>query len=96
MLVLELVQVPPAVASLSVMATPSHAFVIPVMGAGAAFTVTGAVAIKPFFVNVMVAVPVATGDTIPVDPTAAIPGSLLLQVPPVVQDSVSFTPIQMA
>ncbi len=83
--VLLLVHVPPEMACARVLDAPTHAFVVPVMVASAALTVTCVTEMQPApdRINDMLAVPVATPVTIPVaDPTVALVVVLLAQVPP--------------
>ena len=47
-----LLQVPPLVAQASVVVAPTHIVVMPVMAAGAGFTVIGFTAVQPPVVNV--------------------------------------------
>ena len=87
--ILLLLQVPPLVRSVSAVDEPVHALKVPVIG-NIGFTFTDAVAIqlKPP-VKVMVAVPPAKADTMPVDdPTAATAVLLLLHTPPLASLSV--------
>lgn len=79
-----LLQVPPGVASLSVVVCPEHTSSVPVMADGNALTVTTRMAKHPApVVYVIVAVPGAMPLTIPVDkPTEATEGVVLVQVPP--------------
>jgi hypothetical protein len=85
--VLLLLQAPPGVTSASGILAPAHTAGAPVMGAawGSGFTVTSfcevAVPQLLVYVNVIVAVPAATPETMPED-TVATPASLLLHKPP--------------
>jgi len=87
-IVLELLQVPPPVASVSAVFDPWHTLAVPVMIAGCVFTVTTAVAVQvpPLYVYVIVDVPTPVLVTSPVvEPIVAASVLLLLQVPPVVE-----------
>lgn len=95
--VLPLIHVPPAVASLSVMAEPMHTPGPPVMAAGSGLTVTAVVMIQVVgSVYVMVALPGATPVTTPVpEVTVAIAVLLLLHVPPKLpSDNINVDPWQ--
>lgn len=84
--------VPPLVASLSVVVAllpPGQRKLMPVMGAGEAFTVTSARALQPVDrIYEIVTMPVLTPATKPLPPvivmTVAVPVLLLLQPPPAV------------
>jgi len=83
--VLLLLQVPPGVASLSIVVLPTHTCNTPVMGAGDGFTTSVKVIwqVVAVSVYVIVAEPVATPVTAPVtEVTEAVVGRLLLHVPP--------------
>lgn len=80
--VLLLVQVPPGVASVSVLVPPIDVVAVPLIAAGAGETVMSFVAVHPPAVYVMVTTPAARPDTRPVLVTDAIVGALLVQVPP--------------
>ena len=85
--VLLLLQVPPAVASVSVVEKPIQPLVVPFIPPGTGFTVTLLVAVQlPMgSVYVIVAVPVAIPLASPVTGSMlAMPGALLLQAPPAV------------
>ena len=90
---------PPEVPSLSEAVDPAHRESVPVMGAGTALTVT-MVVVKhpPGVVQVIVAVPGDTPDTIPDDePTVAMPVAPEVQIPPDVASlSVDVNPAQTA
>ena len=83
-LVVLLVQVPNGDASLSKVLKPWHTLRLPRIGPGNGLTVTTAVAIQPVpKAYVMIAVDGAMRPvTRPVPLTEALPGALLLQVPP--------------
>jgi hypothetical protein len=83
LLVLLLLQVPPAVASVKAIVVPAHSDVAPEIPPKFGFTVTTNEAVQPEpSVYIIVAVPEAKPDTIPVVvPTEAINAGLLLQVP---------------
>lgn len=82
--VVPLIQVPPEVASLSVIVDPSHTAVLPVIVAGNGLTVTVVLVLQPVGnVYVITDVPVATPVTTPEEePTVAIPVLPLVHVPP--------------
>ena len=85
MLVLLLVQMPPAVVQLSWVLEPGHVAGAPPIAAGAAFTVSDAVAKHPALcVYVITAIPVLMPVTTPVPAsTVALETLLLDHVPPV-------------
>jgi hypothetical protein len=78
-----LVQVPPLVASASVVVLPAHTLNVPVMAAGSGLTVYTFVALQPVdSMYIIVDVPADSADTIPAlvtVPTVVVP---LLHVPP--------------
>ena len=84
--ILLLLQVPPAVASASVIVKPLHTTFGPVMGAGVGLTVMTVLAEQPLGnATTIVAVPANTPVTTPDnEPTVAFVVELLLQVIPVV------------
>lgn len=78
-----LVHVPPGVASVSDTVVDTQAVTGPVIGAGRELTVKSVVTNPDPVVYVIMATPAPTPFTIPEeDPTVAIPGAELLQVPP--------------
>jgi hypothetical protein len=79
-------QLPPAVASLTVNVDPTHTFPVPVIAAGNGLTVSTDVDLQPVANRyVIVVVPEVTPETMPVDaPTEATVPLLLLHVPAVV------------
>jgi hypothetical protein len=89
------------VASDNVVDKPAHTLSVPVTGAGEPFTVTGNVTKEthppvPVTEYVILAVPIATPDTTPVDETEAIPEALLAHTPPgVASVSVIVVPVQI-
>jgi hypothetical protein len=84
--VLLLLQLPPAVASLSVMVSPAHTAVLPVIANGKGKTVNGDAAIQPVGnVYVIFVVPAVIAYTVPDEEAmVAIAVLLLLHVPPAV------------
>jgi hypothetical protein len=82
--VLELLQVPPVAAIARVVVVPVHTVALPVIGAGAALTVSTRVTLQPVGNSyTMVTIPDATPVTTPEDePTIAIEVLLLLHAPP--------------
>jgi hypothetical protein len=82
--ILLLLHVPPVVVLARVVVEPTHTFTVPVIAAGAAFTVIGNTALQPPpIVYVIIAVPAPAPETMPVEaPIPAIEGALLDQVPP--------------
>ncbi len=78
-------QVPPAGISLNVAVLPWHTWVVPDIADGSVFTVTVVEAVQPaVVVYLMITLPVATPDTIPLAAsTTAMLVLLLLHVPPV-------------
>jgi hypothetical protein len=81
--VLPLVQLPPASASLNVVIDPAHTASVPAMADGNGLTVTTACAMQPVavLVKVMIAVPADIPEKRPVDPTVAVLVLSLVQVP---------------
>lgn len=77
--------VPPVDPSVAVAVAPVHTADAPPIASGSALTVTDVLTEQPEPNEyVMVAIPAVTPVTIPVDdPTVAIPGALLVHVPPV-------------
>jgi hypothetical protein len=81
-LVLLLVHVPPPVLLVKVVELPTHMLVEPAIAAGLAVTVTVAVTRQPEIEYVIIEVPVATPQKLPVPAIVATAGLLLDQVPP--------------
>ena len=83
-----MLQAPPVVASASAVVAPTHTVIVPVIAAGALFTVKIAVVIQPVVaVYVIVQVPAPVALTIPEEaPIVAIPAQLQLHVPKVVAE----------
>jgi hypothetical protein len=81
-----LLQLPPGVRSFKLVVAPVHTLRVPVIPDGNGFMVTDALAAQPVpSVYTIVVVPAPTPVTIPEEvPTVAVPGRLLVQVPPVV------------
>jgi hypothetical protein len=96
--VLPLIQVPPLVASDSVITLPTHTVLLPVTEVGGAFTVTTLVTVPVPVMYEMVATPAATPFTTPlVAPTVATAVLLLVQLPPEVESvSVAVEPTHIA
>jgi hypothetical protein len=92
-----LLHVPPATALESVNVLPEQTGTLPVIAVSAALTVTTVVLYVPSFMYVIVVVPAARPDTIPVEePIVATVASELLHEPPAVpQESVVAPPWQM-
>jgi len=89
--------VPPGEASVSAVVPPEHITNVPLIAAGAGFTVTTAEAVQlpAVVVNVMSAVPAETPVTTPVpETTVATPVAPLLQVPAMALVSVVVAPTQ--
>jgi len=84
--VLLLLHVPPPGVLASVVVEPTQTLIVPVIGVGAAFTVTGYTAIQPVDrAYVILATPAEEPLTTPVvEPTGATDILLLLHVPPTV------------
>ena len=98
-----LLQLPPAVASVSVVLAPAHNTpvpeTVPALGAVLTDTTRVAAAVPQLFVTVydIVVVPAATPDTIPDVPTVALAVLVLLHVPPAAASvSVTLLPIHTA
>jgi len=78
----ELLHEPPAVASDNVVVAPVHTMPDPVIGTGAALTVTTVVAVHVPIEYEIITVPVDTPVTTPPPSTVAMPVAELLQEPP--------------